>query len=352
MARLLCALAIIAIGRTPARADGAAEEMSAGNSPHTQGSPSSSWVADKLSGLWEPGDDWQLRLDLTGTRYFDNKTSDVMLGNLAVEYDPDAHWIMRLTAGGSPSSTATAMTAVQGQSAPGASITGDATLKTTSSSASGSVGLGYETAGDGDLETSGLVTASVAQLDSVQQITAVQGRKGQTLTLAQLQAACAAHPCANGLASALAGQPVSVHQLVLGASLSEQLYHDTDVGLDGSYYLYDQDPTQVGYLSITRSGQTAGAGGGLGIAPVLYSVMPSLIHRFGPVMAMSSAAYSKYVDQQGYDVSATLRVQYKLAFDGDRRLKLWAKLVGSRDVDQMGTTTKAGAASLGAQYTW
>lgn len=352
MRRLLCALSIIAAGRAPAHASGAAEEMSAGNAPHTQGSPSSSWIASKLSGLWEPGDDWQLRLDLTGTRYFDTRTSDVMLANLAVEYDPDAHWILRLAAGGSPSSTASATTAVQGQSAAGAMIAGDATLETTTSSVSGSMGLGYETAGDGDLETSAVLSASVAQLASVQQITSVAGRRGQTLTLAELQAACAAHPCANGLASALAGQPASLVQLVVGASLSEQLYRNTDVGLDGSYYLYDKDPTQVGTLSLTRSGQAAGAGGGLGIAPVRYSVMPSLIHRFGPVMAMSSVAYSQYVDQQGYDVSATLRLQYKLAFDGDRRLKLWAKLVGSRDVDQMSTATKAGALSLGAQYTW
>jgi hypothetical protein len=364
MRRLLCAFAIIAAGRAPARADGAAEEMTAGNTPHasgasgasgtpgTPGTPSSSWIASKLSGLWEPGDDWQLRIDLTGTRYFDTRTSDVLLANLAVEYDPDAHWTVRLAAGGSPSSMASARTAVQGQGAAGAVISGDATLETTSSSVSGSAGLGYETAGDGDLETSAVLSTSVTQLDSLQQITAIQGRKGQTLTLAQLQAACAAHPCTNGLGSALAGQPASLLQLVVGASLSEQLYRNTDVGLDGSYYLYDKDPTQVGTLSITRAGQTAGAGGGLGIAPVRYSVMPSLIHRFGPVMAMSSVAYSKYVDQQGYDVSATLRIQYKLAFDGDRRLKLWAKLVGSRDVDQMNATTKAGAASLGAQYMW
>lgn len=351
MRRLVLALALVTGGRAAARADGAAEEVSAGHAPHTQGSPSSTWIADKLSGLWEPGDNWQLRLDLTGTRYFDSRASDVTLANLAVEYAPDAHWILRLAAGGSPSSTADSTSVVQAQSAQGAAITGDARIKTTSASASGSAQLGYDTAGDGDAETSALVTASVTQLDSTQQVTDVQGRRGQTLTLTQLREFCASHPCPNGLASALAGQPASVHQLVVGASLSEQLYRDTDVGVDGSYYLYDKDPTQVGYLSITRAGQAPG-GGGLGIAPVLYSVMPSLVHRFGPVMAMSSVAYSKYVGQQGHDVSATLRLQYKLAFDGDRRLKLWAKLTGSHDVDQMNATTEAGSVSLGAQYTW
>jgi hypothetical protein len=348
--RLLLVLVLVTVGRDPARADGAAEEMSAGHSPPAQGSPSSTWVADKLSGLWEPGDDWQLRLDLTETRYFDTQASDVTLANLAVEYDPNAHWILRVAVGGSPSSTADSTSVVQARSAAGAPITGDARITTASASASGSASLGIETAGDGDVETSALITASVTQLDSTQQVIEVQGRKGQTLTLMQLRAFCASHPCANGLGSALDGEAARVHQLAVGASLSEQLFQDTDVGLDGTYYLYDQDPTQVGFLSVARAGQSAA--GGLGIAPVLYSVMPSLIHRFGPLMAMSSVAYSKYVDQQGHDVSATLRLQYKLAFDGDRRLKLWAKLTGSHDVDQMNATSEAGSISLGAQYTW
>ena len=69
-------------------------------------------------------------------------------------------------------------------------------------------------------------------------------------------------------------------------------------------------------------------------------------------MAMAGVAYSQYVDALGTDVTATLRLQYKLALDGDRRLKLWAKLTGARDVDSMNTTSKAGSAALGVQYQW
>ncbi len=59
----------------------------------------------------------------------------------------------------------------------------------------------------------------------------IQGRKGQTLTLVQLRAFCASHPCTNGLGSALDGETACVHQLAIGADLSEQLFQDTDVGL-------------------------------------------------------------------------------------------------------------------------
>src|SRR5712672_598677 len=113
MRRLVYALAIVAVGHALAHADGAIQEVSAGNAPHTQGSPSSTWIADKLAGIWEPGDDWQLRLDVTGTHYLGEQAGDLVLGNLSLEYAPTAHWNLRLAAGGSPSSKSHATTAVQ-----------------------------------------------------------------------------------------------------------------------------------------------------------------------------------------------------------------------------------------------
>src|SRR5512140_2756355 len=112
---LLYALAIVAMGRVPARADGALEEVSAGNTSHVQGSPSSTWIADRLAGIWEPGDAWQVRLDVTGTRYVHTSASDMLLASLSVEYDPSTHWILRLAAAGSPPSTAASTTSLQAQ---------------------------------------------------------------------------------------------------------------------------------------------------------------------------------------------------------------------------------------------
>jgi hypothetical protein len=349
MRPVLCAVALTAIVPAAARADGLSEEVSAGTTPQTQATASASWLTDKLAGTWEPGADWQIRLDLAGTHYFHIKASDLLLANLSVEYDPDPHWIFRLGAGGSPSSTADSTLRVQAQNALGTPVTGEAASTAASSSLSGSAWLGYETAGDGDAETTVSLSATATALDTRQQITSVRGRNGQTLTLDELRMFCASHPCGDGLAAALAGTPATLHQLVLAAGVSEQLFRNTELGVDGSYFLYDQDPTQVGSFSLTRAGQTTG---GIGIAPVRYTAVPSLIQRIGPVMAMTSVAYSKYVDDQGWALDATLRIQLKLALDGDTRLKLWAKLVGSRDIDQMNAVTKAGSVALGAQYTW
>jgi hypothetical protein len=333
----------------PARAGGVVEELSAGTTPSASGAPSSSWLTDRLAGIWEPGDDWQVRLDLTGTRYFHVTADDRAVASVSVEYDPDAHWIVRLATGGSPSSSSETSTPVKAMSARGTAITGDAAVTSSSASLSGSAWLGYETAGDGDAETTANVSAGVVALDTRQQITSVRGRNGAMLTLDQVRAFCAMQPCAGGIVSALDGAPAPLHQLVLGAGASEQLFQRTELGIDGAYYLYDQDPTQVGALAITRAGQ-AGSGG-TGIAPVRYSATPSVIQRLGRVMAMASVTYSRYVDDQGWAVDAAIRIQVKLA-PGDTRLKLWAKLTGSRDVDQKIAVSKAGSVALGTEYAW
>jgi hypothetical protein len=350
MRPVVCLALLLAAGSTPARADGVVQELSAGTMPQAASEPNTSYLTDKLSGIWEPGDDWQIRLDLAGTRYFHVRADDMAVANLSVEYDAGTHWIARLSAGGSPSASIDTKMPVKAMNARGNPVAGDATLVSTSSSLTGAAWLGYETAGDGDAETTANLGANVMSLTTREQIGSIEGRNGQAITLDQVRAFCAMQPCRGGLGAALDGTTVPLHQLVLTAGLSEQLFQVTELGVDGAYYLYDQDPTQVGTISITRAGQTL-TSGGIGIAPVQYSLTPSAIQRIGPVMVMASAAYGKYVDNLGWELDAALRVQVKVA-SGDHRLKLWAKLTGSRDVDQMSAVSKAGSVALGTQFTW
>jgi hypothetical protein len=331
-----------------AHADGALEEVSAGNVPQTATSAPSTWVADKLAGMWEPGEAWQLRLDLVGTRTLaNNDTGDVLLATLGVEYDPDDHWMVRVAGGGSPSATTFSTTTLQLPTMSGI-VPVDAKLQSDASSLAASASAGYETGTDDDFETTALVTANATRFDALQQIASVDGRS-QTFTVQQLRDICAKRTCSSALNSTLAAQATTLDQLAVGGTLSEQIYRDTDVGVDGAYYLYDKDPTTIGYFSALGVGRTTT---GTGIAPLQYTVAPSVIHRFGALMAMSSVSYGRYVDQDGYDVTATLRVQYKLKLGGDKRLKLWTKATGSHDRDQMNTLSKSGSLALGVQYAW
>jgi hypothetical protein len=340
---------LVLAGRT-ARADGALEELSAGTVPQTATSAQSTWVTDKLAGMWEPSDEWQVRLDLSGTHAIANdKAGDVLLATLGVEYDP-GHWMFRIAGGGSPTSTTSSSMALT-LPGPMGVINADGQLSSQASSLTAAASAGYDTAGDGAVETTVMVTANATRFDALQQLDAVTGNGGMTYTLDQLRDFCSKRTCSKDLNSTLAAQATTLNQVALGASISEQLFGDTDVGVDGAYYLYDNDPTTIGYYSSLAAARTTSSTG-IGIAPMQYMVSPSLIHRFGPLMVMTSASYGKYVGTDGYDTSATVRVQYKLNLGGDRRLKLWTKATGSRDHDAANALSKSGSLALGVQFAW
>lgn len=346
-----------------ARADGALDELSAGASQQTPTNPRASWVADKLGGIWDASELWQVRLDVTGTREsgakpaagstFGASGGTIFLVNASTEYDPDDHWSYKLAAGFSPRSSSSTSTSVQAQGLGGNTTAADARLKSTTQTVSGAAWVGYDTAGGGDFETSGLVTATVNVFDTQQQITAVQDKTGKVLNLQQIKDFCATHPCSSQLQASLTGQSAQLAQFVLDASVSEQLHGHTDVGLEAAYYLYNTDPTQVGYFSVTSVGRTSTFGGGVGIAPLLVTAMPSAIYRWGTGWtALVSFTYGKYVSDQGYNLTAAFRLQYKWKLEGSRRLKLYAKLVGARDADQTNNISKSGILAFGAQFTW
>src|SRR5215510_12939864 len=53
---------------------------------------------------------------------------------------------------------------------------------------------------------------------------------------------------------------------------------------------------------------------------------------------------SDYLDGREADAGASLRVQYKLAFAGSRRLKLYAKLAAGSHIDENYQLTRSGSA--------
>ena len=120
-----------------AHAGGVLDELSAGTAPGASGGAASSWIADRLGAIWDVTEDWQLRLDVSGTRYLEQPATTVATVGASIEYDPDAHWSLRLAGGGSPRAETRSSQAVKAQTATGAAITVDAAVRSATSSITG-----------------------------------------------------------------------------------------------------------------------------------------------------------------------------------------------------------------------
>lgn len=352
-------VAIAAAVPHAARAGAALEELSAGGAP-----TGARWVGDRLAAIWDVDPSAQLRLDVSATRMYDgaagSPSGDVYLGSLSAVYSTDDHWSLRLTGAWSPETTtrATALPSTQDPGAPGTrsaptvvdqAMLSDAQLEITASSLAFGAGLDYDSASDAMHSLSASLSFHATYFQAQQEITAAHAG-GEELDAIALRARCAQYRCDDQATAALWPQWVQLGQFALGASVADTIDRDTDLALDAAYYLYDRDPAQSGYHALSTLASSSL--GSATSAPLLREALtPSVAHRWGAVSATASLSYAGYADGQA-DLAASLRVQYKLALDGSRRLKLYAKLGASTHVDTEYAHANAGSAGVGAQYSW
>jgi hypothetical protein len=191
----------------------------------------------------------------------------------------------------------------------------------------------------------------VNHFQSLQAITALIDPDGLMYTPRQVADHCEAFGCSRALEAALVPRGTLLTQLAISAGVLHTIERDGDLGLSATCYLYDKDPTQVGYFSLATLGR-GNLGTGAGVAPLRYAVSPSIGNRWGALSGTLAVTYGIYIQDLGYDLTASLRLQYKLKFDDTRRLKLHTRLVGSWGADPDGNPTAALTAALGAQYSW
>jgi hypothetical protein len=346
-------LVIAATAPRVVHASGAVEELSAGAGL----APGSSWVSDKLAGIWDLDAPWQLRLDLSATRAFSGASKstreDIHLGSLSAVYAPDDHWSLRLTGSWSPTSTMRVVTQVQAHDAMDDNTQVDARLHTAVTSLAVGAGVDYDSAADSAHSLSISLSVGATEFTTLQETISVQDPSGSSVAMLDTASAwmrCQIVTCSSFLLSALSPQEVVLGQFALGASITDTIERDTDISLDASYYLYDQDPLQLGYLPLATI--ASGTRGSATSAPLLRdAIVPSVAHRWGDIAATVSLSLSDYADGEA-DVNASMRVQYKLVLEGTRRLKLYAKLAANAHADAGPELTRSGSLALGAQYTW
>jgi hypothetical protein len=360
-------LSLLLLAAAPARAHSAGDEVTVAGNTGTTTNPSSWSITNRLSGVVDVKS-VQLRGDFSYTHVgflsspaganFASSPADVFLLQLSAEWQATRHLNLGIEGDYSPPSSSTADTPVQttatvrGQTT---EVTADGELSSRSSSAGGSVWVGYDTASSSRYQTyvDFWFTATEFMLD--EQIVALWAKKlGMAEPVDSATSYCMTHRCSPSLLSALQMHPADLFQAKLSASVTETIGEHWDVRLGGAYYVYDQDPTKVGFFGVGAQGRVASRelqfGGGMPIAPWQFTVQPAVTARLRGFSATLSFQFGQYASDQDYSYDLTLgvRLQYKLG----PHVKLWLKLSGQRDVDSTSAVSFGGAASLGAKISF
>jgi hypothetical protein len=354
-------LAALAAAFLPARSWAGAsisEELGLSTSPSAGSQPRAGAVTNALSGSVELSDAWALRLgvnlslttpsrsDIAPELKPSSSTSISLLP--AIDWDPNEHISMELGFSLSPRST------IQADSSVSLTILGvprdfAALISSVSSSYGASFWLGYDTAGDSDFETGAAVSLGAMHYATKQKIEKIVSRTGNVLSDATVLEYCRTLRCSQQRKALLGPHPDSLDQLSLGGSLAETFWKDTDLALAFTYYLYDEDPTQVGYFNLTTAGASGVSfGTGLPLAPPQWMLRPDLVHRFGSFQLGLWYRHTQYVTGEGAGDLVGVKAQYKFS----KAFRLWASVSFERDRDAEGTLIPTNAAAAGVKVRW
>lgn len=331
-----------------ARADSVSNEIFVNGGQSTDASPRSSIFTDALRASFDLGEDWTvsggLSLTLQGaSTQFGDRGSAVSLFTAGVDWSATDNLTLGLTLEGSPKSTQYAGTVI-GLRNGGSESVADAELRSESSRLGTGIDLSWDTLGGSNLEWSFDLGLDFLRYDIDQGISTVRSQLNPQQIRQQAAAYCLVHPrqpyCAVGLQGA-----VTLDFERISATLLATLFLDTDVALSGDFYVYNQDPAQIGYFGVASQGR----GANLPIAPLQYLVQPEVLHRFGDFSARLWVQAGEYVTGTGY---GTAGVGVKLQYRFTKAWRAWVTAAGQRDVDAGQNATRSGTISVGAGYRW
>ncbi len=370
----IAAAAALLAGPGVARADGASfpggnelsDELGVASSPPTPGSQRATQVANSLDALLDLGRGLNLDLGVDAVRLTPTGAAPgapptrgatiwTFTAGLIGEFGE--HLTLDASVHASPAADLTTDFTADYRYLAGGTVRTDqveAALVSRSSSAGALLAATWDTAGDSDAETAVDLGVGLEHFSSEQRLEAPRDRQtGATVTLDELVNSCRLFPgrCPRALVGALLlsrrAAPVLLNQVALRAGAVETLWRDTDLGLSGSWYLYDRDPTEAGYFGLAAAGRT-GTGGAIPIAPLLWSVRPSATRRLGAWTLRLELQHGVYASSEGRLDALAAKVQLRFT----RAFRMWVTAGGQRDVDFAGTVTTVRSASLGALLQW
>ncbi len=356
--RLTPLLALLATGS--AAASSVTNEVISNSIQATDTTPRASMLTNWLNASFDVTDDFALYGGLSlsyqsptaaaNRAQFGESGSLVTLMNLGFDWAATESWTLGVNLTGSPRSTQYAGMPVQYQTSTGTLLSADALVQSQTWQAGAELNLAWDTAGMSDLEWSIDGAIGYSHFDIDQSVPEIRRRTTtgfQTISTATLQQDCQARPRAacTSLLNALNGTPVQQDFERLSAAVTATIFRDTDLTLGGDYYVYQQDPSQIGFFGLAA----AGRGPGLPIAPLQFMVRPEVLHRFGDFSARLWVQAGEYVAGTGY---GTAGVGTKLQYRFSKAWRAWATASGTRDVDETNAITRSVAVSLGLGYRW
>jgi len=345
----LCAVLLVpALGH----ASSILNETGVGSTQTSPSNPRSGYWYDQINGMVDLSKTVDLRLDVTlthdvsslpaqGTR-FGNSGATIFSTAIGLDYEASEHVLLGAEVNYSPSSTQRADAPITFDT-----VQADAQIRSRTSVYGATIQFGYQTAGDSDWETSVDPTLAWTHYESLQQVASL-GTSSGSVDTQQILNACARYPRLRGcreFRAAAQQQQAGVNQLRLALSVTETVAEDNEFTLGGSYYVYDQDPTTVGYFSIVAAGRVSG-GSGVPLAPLRFTVKPEYLHRFGRFSLDAWYQYGNYVDDQGSTQLIGLKAQYKFS----KVVSAYLLGTGQRDVDVQSVASRSGTVALGLKF--
>lgn len=304
--------------------------------------PRSGLVGVGLSGAWDVSDSFSLfglagyLRDLpTRTETTSSDGGDIFRFSLGAQWLPHPQWMVMLALSGSPPSQQT-NTSTRRVYEP---LTGNARdVDVVIDSDSYSVGAqlfgGWLSDGTGPVDSMVDVGVGVNRYDIFQQV-----RLGDGPGADFVRRVCERRR--SQVCQLVDGVSTPLWQGRFSASYTATLWRHTDVGVEGAVYVYDADPANVGYFSVVQAGRSD-LGSGVPVLPLLFSVRPTVAHRFPTVTLRLSYQYGHYASFLGAMHAAIAKVTWKV-FDGWR---LSLSVTGQVDVDLAPSVVSLGGAAV------
>jgi hypothetical protein len=340
-----CLVVVLVLLSTVASASQVEVDLLGASTRPTADNPRSGALGVNLAGVATISEAVDLSAQLSYTRELATSSatthspgSNAFAGKVGVDLSLGTHLTLSFGVEGGPAATSQSATTVT-ITAPrtGKTTSNDVVLEATNTFYGVSLLGSWDTAGDSALEWSFLLGGQVDRFVTEQQL------KGN----ATLTSTCAAAPNLRRC-SLLTPQDSALVQGVLTAGVLATLFDDTDLSFDFAWYLYDQDPNDVGYYTVGVASRSFSAGTGVPVAPLAYRLKPQVAHRFGRLTGKLWYSYGRYQGLTGSVHAVGTRWQYR--FPGG--ISVFGTASWQRDVAFDNTPSDSGSAVLGVKYSW